>query len=60
VFLRSVLRLLGTANIVPNSPILVTLMMEVMLSSDRESLKYYNHLVFGWSACPSLPCKPLL
>jgi hypothetical protein len=28
VFLRSVLRLLVTANLVPSSPILVTLMME--------------------------------
>jgi hypothetical protein len=33
VFLRSVRRLLVTAN-VPSSPILVTLMMEVLLSSE--------------------------
>jgi hypothetical protein len=32
VFLRSVHRLLVTANIVPNSPILVTLMMETLHS----------------------------
>jgi hypothetical protein len=34
VFLRSVLWLLITANIVPNSPILVTLMMEALSSSE--------------------------
>jgi hypothetical protein len=34
VFLRSVLRLLVTANVVPASPILVTLMTEAMLSSE--------------------------
>jgi hypothetical protein len=34
IFLRSVLRLLVSTNIVPSSPILVTLMMEAMRSSD--------------------------
>jgi hypothetical protein len=33
VFLRSVRRLLVTANVVPSSPILVTLMMEALISS---------------------------
>jgi hypothetical protein len=33
VFLHSVRRLLVTANIVPSSPILVTLMMEALSSS---------------------------
>jgi hypothetical protein len=34
VFLRSVLRFLVTANVVPSSPIIVTLMMEVICSSE--------------------------
>jgi hypothetical protein len=34
VFLRHVRRLLVTGNVVPNSPILVTLMMEVQSSSE--------------------------
>jgi hypothetical protein len=34
VFLRSVLRLLVTANTVPSSPILLTLMMEAIRSSE--------------------------
>jgi hypothetical protein len=34
ILFRSVLRLLGTANIVPSSPILVTLMMEAVRSSE--------------------------
>jgi hypothetical protein len=34
VFLRSVLRLLVTASVVPTSPILVTLMMEALSSSE--------------------------
>jgi hypothetical protein len=34
VFLRSVRRLLVTVNVVPSSPILVTLMMEVLRSSE--------------------------
>jgi hypothetical protein len=34
VFLRSVLRLLVTANVVPNSPIPVTLMIEALISSE--------------------------
>jgi hypothetical protein len=38
VFLRSVRRLLVTANIVPNSPILVTLMMEALRSSETSVL----------------------
>jgi hypothetical protein len=37
IFLRSVLRLLVTAK-VPSSPILVTLMMEAILSSERSFL----------------------
>jgi hypothetical protein len=38
VFLRSVLQLLGTANVVPVSPILVTLMMEAIRSSETSVL----------------------
>jgi hypothetical protein len=38
VFLRSALRLLVTANVVPSSPILVTLMMEAMRSSETSVL----------------------
>jgi hypothetical protein len=35
VFLGCVRRLLVTANVVPSSPILVTMMMEVMRSSEK-------------------------
>jgi hypothetical protein len=35
--LRSVLRLLVTANVVPSSPILVTLMMEAIRSSETSA-----------------------
>jgi hypothetical protein len=38
VFLRSVRRLLVTANVVPSSPILVTLMKEVLSSSGTSVL----------------------
>jgi hypothetical protein len=38
VFLRSVRRLLVPANIVPSSPILVTLMMEALRSSETSVL----------------------
>jgi hypothetical protein len=38
VFLRSVRRLLVTANVVPSSPILVTLMLEALSSSKRSVL----------------------
>jgi cobalamin synthase len=38
VFLRSVLRLLVTASLVPSSPILVTLMKEVLISSEMSVL----------------------
>jgi hypothetical protein len=38
VFLRSVRRLLVTANIVPSSPILVTLMIEALSSSEMSVL----------------------
>jgi hypothetical protein len=38
VFLRSVHRLLVTANVVPSSPILVTLMMEALGSSETSVL----------------------
>jgi hypothetical protein len=38
VFLRSVRRLLVTANVVPSSPILVTLMKEALSSSDTSVL----------------------
>jgi hypothetical protein len=34
IFLRSVFRLLVTANVVPSSPIIVTLMMEALNSSE--------------------------
>jgi hypothetical protein len=34
ILLRSVLQLLVTANVVPSSPILVTLMMEALRSSE--------------------------
>jgi hypothetical protein len=39
VFLRSLRRLLVAANIVPSSPILVTLMMEALSSSGTSVLK---------------------
>jgi hypothetical protein len=39
VFLRSVLRLLVTASVVPSSPILVTLMKEELSSSETSVLK---------------------
>jgi acetylglutamate synthase len=42
VFLRSVRRLLVTAKVVPSSPILVTLMMEVVSSSETSVLNK-NH-----------------
>jgi hypothetical protein len=38
VFLRSVLRFLGTANVVPSTPILVTLMMEALHFSETSVL----------------------
>jgi hypothetical protein len=38
LFLRSVRRLLVTANVVPSTPILVTLMMEALISSDTSVL----------------------
>jgi hypothetical protein len=38
VFLRSVRRLLVTANVVPSSPILVTLMKEALSSSETSVL----------------------
>jgi hypothetical protein len=38
VFLRSVSRLLVTANVVPSSPILVTLMKEALSSSETSVL----------------------
>jgi hypothetical protein len=38
IFLRSMHRLLVTANVVPNSPILVTLMKEALRSSDTSVL----------------------
>jgi hypothetical protein len=39
VFLRSVFRLVGTANVVPSSPILVTLMMETYVPPKRQFLQ---------------------
>jgi hypothetical protein len=38
LFLRNVLRRLVTANVVPNSPILITLMMEALRSSETSVL----------------------
>jgi hypothetical protein len=38
VFLRSLRRLLVTASVVPSSPILITLMMEVLSSSETSVL----------------------
>jgi hypothetical protein len=38
VFLRSVRRLLVMANVVPSSPIVVTLMKEVLISSETSVL----------------------
>jgi hypothetical protein len=38
VFLRSVLRLLVTASVVPSSPVLVTLMKEALNSSETSNL----------------------
>jgi hypothetical protein len=45
IFLRRVLRLLVTANLVPNSPIISTLMIEAMRSSETPVLAratWYN------------------
>jgi hypothetical protein len=46
VFLRSVLRLLVTANVVPTSPILSTLMMQAIRSSETSVLTRatWNHI----------------
>jgi hypothetical protein len=44
VLLRSLFRLLVTANVVPTSPILVTLMMEVLLSSETSVLTRVTRL----------------
>jgi hypothetical protein len=38
MFLRSMLRLLVTANVLPSSPILVTLMTEAIRSSEKSVL----------------------
>jgi hypothetical protein len=43
VFLRSVRRLLATASVVPSSPILVTLMKEVALSSSERRFLQEPH-----------------
>jgi hypothetical protein len=50
-FLRSVLRLLVTANVVPSSPILVTLMMEALSSSKTYVLTSatLRGLIFLWT-----------
>jgi hypothetical protein len=45
VFLRSVCRLLVTANVVPSSPILVTLIKEVLSSSETSVLLQEPHCV---------------
>jgi hypothetical protein len=42
VFLRSVRRLLFTASVVPSSPILVTLMMEALSSSETSVLNSHT------------------
>jgi hypothetical protein len=44
VFLRSVRRLLVTANVVPSSPILVTLMLEAIRSSETSVLTRFTPL----------------
>jgi hypothetical protein len=46
VFIRSVLRLLVTANVVPSSPITLTLMMEVILSSEISVLTSQKTALF--------------
>jgi hypothetical protein len=46
VFLRSVRRLLLTANVVPSSSILVTLMMEVLGSSETRFLQEPCDVIF--------------
>jgi hypothetical protein len=38
IFLRSILRLLVTGNVIPSSPILVTLMTEALSSSETSVL----------------------
>jgi hypothetical protein len=43
IFLRCVLRLLVTVNVIPSSPILVTLMMEAKRSSERSVLTRATH-----------------
>jgi hypothetical protein len=52
VFLRSVRRLLVTANVVPSSPILVTLMMEALRSSET--------LVLIRATCRNIPEDDIL
>jgi uncharacterized protein involved in exopolysaccharide biosynthesis len=42
VFLRSVRRLIVTANVVPSSPILVTLMMKALYSSETSVLTRFS------------------
>jgi hypothetical protein len=52
LFLRSVLRLLVTANVVPSSPILVTLMMV--------ALHYSETLVLIRATRPNIPIDDIL
>jgi hypothetical protein len=44
LILRIMLRLLVTVNVVPSSPILVTLMMEVTLPSETSALQESHNL----------------
>jgi hypothetical protein len=50
VFLRSLRRLLVTANVVPSSPIFVTLMMEVLCSLKRRFLQELQGVTFQKTA----------
>jgi hypothetical protein len=51
VFLRSVRRLLFTANVVPSPPILVSLVMEVLSSSETSLLRRAQKTEFSSSIC---------
>jgi hypothetical protein len=64
LFLRSVLRLLVSANVVPSSPIRVTLMVEALHSSEtpvltgitqlnipEDGILPYEHVIIGFVSC---------
>jgi hypothetical protein len=60
IFLRSVRRLLVTANVVPSSPILVTLKMEALRSSETSFLtKATQRYIPKDSSLHSFSCENL-